>query len=76
MLQPQAIPDYAGAESFIIARLQKELPASLTYHGIHHTIDVMQAAMRIANFEKITEEEKKLMRVAIAFHDAGFLCFS
>jgi uncharacterized protein len=65
--------DYKGAELFILQKLQNEVPANLHYHGYHHTLDVMQAAMEIAEEEKINKEEKKLLRIAVAFHDVGFI---
>jgi uncharacterized protein len=66
-------PDYASAENDILSRLEQELTSSLVYHGYHHTLDVMQAAMQIADEEKISEEEKMLLRIAVAFHDSGFI---
>jgi predicted metal-dependent HD superfamily phosphohydrolase len=66
-------PDFDKAEKFILDRLKKELPSTLFYHGAHHTPDVMNAAMQIAETEKLTPEEISLLRVAIAFHDAGFI---
>jgi len=65
--------DFKNAEAYILNRLQNELAPTLSYHGFHHTLDVMQAAMKIADEENITEEEKKLLRIAVAFHDAGFI---
>lgn len=65
--------DHPGAEKFILARLKKELPSTLSYHGAHHTDDVMNAAMQIAETEKLNPEEINLLRVAVAFHDAGFI---
>ena len=41
--------DYAGAEEFILNKLKAELPRDLHYHGIHHTLDVYEAAVRIAD---------------------------
>jgi hypothetical protein len=67
------MPDYSGAEKFILEKLKGELSPKLTYHGIHHTFDVMNAAMQIAAAEKITPEEISLLRVGVGFHDAGFL---
>jgi hypothetical protein len=57
----------------MLGRLSKELPTTLYYHGHHHTQDVMDAAMIIAKAEKTTDEERKLLRIAICFHDAGFI---
>ena len=65
--------DFQKAEAYIFERLQKELSPTLSYHGYHHTEDVMNAAMKIAEAEKISEANKKLLRVAVAFHDAGFI---
>jgi predicted metal-dependent HD superfamily phosphohydrolase len=66
-------PDFKGAENFIITRLNNELSPTLTYHGPHHTADVINAAMEIARTENLTPEETALLRVAVAFHDAGFI---
>lgn len=66
-------PDYHKAEVYILNRLKNELSATLSYHGYHHTIDVMTAAMKLADAENLPEEEKKLLRIAVAFHDAGFI---
>lgn len=66
--------DYSGAEKFILQKLKSELPQNLSYHAINHTYDVLEAALRIAAGEGITnEEELKLLRIAVLFHDAGFI---
>ena len=66
-------PAFETAEKYILDRLNKELSPALSYHGPHHTPDVMKEAMKIAVEEKLTPGEIKLLRVAIAFHDAGFI---
>ena len=66
-------PRYQAAEQFMLDRLSKELPSSLYYHGYHHTHDVMDAAMVIASAENTSEEQRSLLRIAICFHDAGFI---
>jgi exopolyphosphatase/pppGpp-phosphohydrolase len=66
-------PDFEVAETFMLQTLQQELSSSLTYHGYHHTLDVMQAAVAIAATEHLSAEETGLLRVAVAFHDAGFI---
>ena len=57
----------------MLNRLLYELQATLFYHNFRHTESVMTAAMIIADAEAISEEEKKLLRIAVAFHDSGFL---
>lgn len=66
-------PDFKGAENFIITRLNNELSPTLTYHGPHHTADVMNAAMQIVQTENLMAEEISLLRLGAAFHDAGFI---
>lgn len=61
-----------GAEHFIREKLKKELSPSLVYHGLHHTEDVLQAAMQIAEAEGLSEDDKQLLRIAVLFHDSGF----
>ncbi|MBB3056519.1 HD domain-containing protein [Mucilaginibacter gotjawali] len=56
-----------------MGKLEKELPARLTYHNLHHTLDVLQAAERIAVEEAIPENDKELLLTAALFHDTGFL---
>jgi uncharacterized protein len=62
------------AEHFILQKLGSELPVSLYYHGLHHTLDVVESAERIARAEGLSDEETlTLLRTAALFHDAGFL---
>jgi TolB-like protein/Tfp pilus assembly protein PilF/predicted metal-dependent HD superfamily phosphohydrolase len=72
-IQSQGSPDYEAAEKLILSRLEKELPPSLHYHNMSHIKDVMESAERIAEAEGISSEEKRLLRVAALFHDAGFI---
>ena len=66
--------DYSAAGKFILQKLESELPGNLSYHAMNHTLDVLEAAERIAANEGITgKEELKLLRVAVLFHDAGFI---
>ncbi|MEZ4827041.1 MAG: HD domain-containing protein [Bacteroidia bacterium] len=53
-------------------KLKDELPESLTYHGIHHTMDVLDAAVEIGESEGIQGEELILLKTAALYHDSGF----
>ncbi len=33
--------NYHAAKAFILDKLEKELSNKLTYHGLHHTLDVL-----------------------------------
>jgi uncharacterized protein len=63
---------YSPEEKAILQYLEKELPDNLTYHGLHHTFDVFDAAMKIAQTENLSANEIRLLRIAILYHDAGF----
>ncbi len=69
----QAETDYDGARRYALERLDKELPAELTYHNVWHTVhDVLPAAQRLAELAGIGADETRLLEVAATFHDIGF----
>jgi uncharacterized protein len=63
---------YPRAEKNIIEMLQEKLPAVLYYHGLHHVLDVLDAAQRLGEMEKISEHEMELLRLAALLHDSGY----
>jgi predicted metal-dependent HD superfamily phosphohydrolase len=65
--------DFKGAKNYILTRLEKELKPNLYYHGIHHTLDVYDASIRIAELENLSQEEKVVINTAALYHDAGFI---
>ncbi len=71
----QVVPalDFEGAENLIIRRLKDELPKNLHYHNIDHTRDVVQAAVEIANQEKVSKQDILFLRIAALLHDSGFI---
>lgn len=67
-------PDYAAAIQYAIAKLDSELPSLLTYHSTWHTTDdVMPAAMLFAQMSGVPETGQRLLEVAAAYHDIGFV---
>lgn len=57
----------------ILSLMKRSLPENLIYHGVDHTLLVLEAAGRIASAENLTEEELNLLLVAAAYHDCGFI---
>lgn len=49
------------------------LSSGLYYHGPHHTLDVYESAMRIADFYQIEEQDRKKIGAAAYLHDVGYL---
>ncbi len=66
--------DYEGAKALALERLERELSPELTYHNLFHTRDdVVPAVQRLAAMSRVSEEESKLLEVAAAYHDLGFV---
>lgn len=65
--------DYNKVEEHIVVWLRERLPDDLYYHGIHHTLDVLDAAERYARLEGLSEEDRLLVKTAALYHDAGFV---
>ena len=65
---------YENIRKAILLKLGHELTHDLYYHGVHHTIDVETQAIRIAQSEKITDQEELfLLKTGCLYHDTGFL---
>jgi uncharacterized protein len=67
------LKNYSPEEQAILQLLDSGLSQDLYYHGFHHTMDVLQAALQIASGEDLTPDEIKLLRIAVLYHDAGFM---
>jgi uncharacterized protein len=64
--------NYPELERQMIHFLQTKLPANMFYHHPGHTVDVINAAERIARAENVSEEDILLIKSAAALHDCGF----
>lgn len=64
--------NYHAAKAFILDKLEQELSADLTYHGLHHTLDVLHVTEELCQSEAISPYESLLLKTAALFHDAGF----
>ena len=58
-------------QQFIESLLSSKLPALFVYHNFEHALYVAQKAEEIARYEKCTEEEIMLIRIAALWHDVG-----
>jgi uncharacterized protein len=62
------------ATAHIVDRFRRELPDTLYYHGLHHTLDVANAALHLAKLEGITDlMSLDLLKTAAFYHDSGFI---
>ncbi len=65
--------NYSAAKYFIVKKLNEELASNLYYHGFHHTVDVLNACIMIAEIEDVRDDELTLLKTGALFHDCGFL---
>lgn len=67
-------PDTEGAIRYALSRLERELAPELTYHNLWHTVeDVLPATRRLAVLSGISADDVRLLEVAAAYHDIGFV---
>lgn len=59
--------------TFIMEKLENDLPSYVRYHNAQHTKDVMSAVEHLAGKEGVGEEDLILLKTAALFHDTGFL---
>jgi len=65
--------NYHAAKSYILDRLERELSNKLSYHGLHHTLDVLYTTEELCRKERIPPYESLLLKTAALFHDSGFV---
>ncbi|MFT7612745.1 MAG: adenylate cyclase [Parvicellaceae bacterium] len=65
--------NFNGAKTYILQKLKDELSNNLYYHGLHHTLDVYNAAIIISEEEEISEPDRIILFTAALFHDSGFI---
>ena len=56
---------------FIVEKMKRELPSTIVYHNVIHTLDVHDAVIRIGTLEGLNETEIHLLRAAALLHDSG-----
>ena len=65
--------DYPAAKAYILNKLKNELDRKLFYHGVHHTLDVLEVTKELCRFEKVNFEDTLLLKTAALYHDSGFI---
>ena len=66
--------DINAIKTHVISMLENELPSTLTYHDVNHTLDVEEQILRIATEEGITNlQDLEDLQIAALYHDTGFI---
>jgi HD superfamily phosphodiesterase len=64
--------NYRSAKQFILETLEQKLNPHLTYHGVHHTLDVLRTTSELCTKEGIDAHHTTLLKTAALYHDCGF----
>ncbi len=64
---------FMDLQEMILDRLEKELPKTLYYHNVKHTVDIVTQCELIGLGEGVSDEELLLLKTAALFHDAGHI---
>ena len=57
----------------VVQQLTHGLDARYTYHGVRHTLDVIEQSEQIGIALNCSEREIQLLKIAALFHDLGFV---
>ncbi|MBL7768440.1 MAG: HD domain-containing protein [Flavipsychrobacter sp.] len=60
------------ATSLVRQHFEKNVPSSLYFHDLHHTIQVVDASRQMAAAMQLTEEDRLALLLAAWFHDTGY----
>ncbi|MBK9270759.1 MAG: HD domain-containing protein [Saprospiraceae bacterium] len=58
-------------KSFVVNKLEGELDPKLSYHGVHHTLDVLRVCDEYISRFALKGKEAWLIRTAALLHDVG-----
>ncbi len=65
--------DYPAAKAYMLNKLKNELDRRLFYHGVHHTLDVLEVTKELCIAEKVNSHDTLLLKTAALYHDCGFI---
>ncbi|WP_163712150.1 HD domain-containing protein [Mangrovibacterium lignilyticum] len=60
-------------KKMVTDKLKAELSEKLTYHGVHHTLGVLDVCEDYIERMNITPKEAELLQTAALLHDTGFI---
>ena len=60
------------AQSFVNDLFQNKVSKSIRFHNIQHTLDVVTACMKMAEYYQLEEKDRLILYLAAWFHDTGY----
>lgn len=64
---------YQEQYPIVVQQLTHDLDVRYIYHGLRHTLDVIEQSEQIGIALKCSEQEIQLLKIAALFHDLGFI---
>jgi predicted metal-dependent HD superfamily phosphohydrolase len=64
---------FKESAAHIREKMLKGLSGKFQYHNLDHVMDVLDAAIRLGEMEGISDHEMELLKVAVMYHDAGYI---
>ena len=64
---------FLRAYPVVVNKLTFELNPTFTYHNVHHTLDVINTAEKLAQSHNLGTTEILILKIAALFHDTGYL---
>jgi predicted metal-dependent HD superfamily phosphohydrolase len=64
---------YLKLRRHVLDKLKHELPQFLAYHGMNHTLDVLNVCEQYIRRENLSEGDRYTLRIGAIVHDMGFL---
>lgn len=64
--------EYENLKKEALGILEENLSDRLHYHGLSHTLDVLEVCNQYVQRERIAEAEANLLRIGALLHDIGF----
>ncbi|MHA7131291.1 HD domain-containing protein [Algoriphagus namhaensis] len=64
---------YLSLRRQVLTRLREELPSHLSYHGIEHTMDVLNVCDQYIRRYNLSQEDRTMLKIGATVHDMGFL---
>lgn len=61
------------SKEYIKKILSDRCPNHYRYHNFYHIQKVVEAAIKISESEKVTDEDKEIIILACLFHDIGYI---
>ncbi len=59
-------------QSFVNDLFQNKVSKSIRFHNIQHTLDVVTACMKMAEFYQLEDQDRLTLYLAAWFHDTGY----